>query len=170
MKKFFILCLMAFVMCSCNTEKKLMRESIETYEIYDITDFHYYWVINSYNDYIVTLKQTIYECDKKIKEESENSPYLALTPKGQVLLYNSALRKVMLEDIKEKTIDLLENATEENFTPKYYCRYEYEYHDRSCGMTIEDTKQYTKYVLLEYSNSQNAYVLHLLTDVFIMNK
>lgn len=168
MKKFFILCLMAFVMCSCNTENKLMRESIETYEIYDITDFEYYWAINSYNDYIVKLKRVISDCDREIKEESDLSPYLSLTPKGQVLLFNSALKKVMLEEIKENATYLLENATEENFTPKYYCRYEYEYYDRSCGI-IEDTKQYTKYVLLEYSNSKNTYELHLLTDIFILN-
>ena len=168
MKRFLIICLMAIVMCSCNTEKNLMRESIDNYEIYDITDFECYSVINSYNDYIVKLRQTISDCDRKIKEESENSPYLALTPKGQVLLINSTLKKMMLEEIKEKASYLLEIATEENFTPKYYCRYEYEYYDGSCGI-IEDTKQYTKYVLLEYSNSKNAYELHLLTDIFILN-
>ena len=168
MKKFFILCLMAFVMCSCNTEKKLMYESIGNYEFYDFTVFECYSVINSYNDYIVELKQTISNCDRKIKEESDLSPYLSLTPQGQVLLYNSALKKVILEEIKENAIYLLENATEENFTPKYCCRYKYEYYDRSCGI-IEDTKQYTKYVLLEYSNSKNMYELHLLTDVFILN-
>lgn len=159
---------MAFVICSCNAEKKLMRESIDNYEIYDITNFECYSVINSFNDYIVKLKETISYCDRKIKEESDNSPYLSLTPRGQLILYNSALRLLMLEEIKENAIYLLENATEENFTPKYYCRYEYEYYDRNCGL-IEDTKQYTKYVLLEYSNSKNAYELHLLTNIFITN-
>ena len=169
MKKFIVFILMAFVMCSCNTEKKLMRESIGNYEFYDIKDFEYYYAINSYDDYIIELKQIIYYCDRGIKEESDKSPYLSLTPRGIVLLYNSALRKLMLEEIKENAVHLSENTTEENFTPKYYCRYKYEYYDRSCGI-IEDTKQYTKYVLLEYSDSKNAYELHLLTDVFILNK
>ena len=168
MKKFIVFILMAFIMCSCNTEKKLMRESISNYEFYDITDFEYYYAINSYDDYVVKLKQIITDCDTGIKEESDKSPYLSLTPKGQVLLYNSALRRVMLKEIKENAVHLLENATEENFSPKYYCSYKYEYYDGSCGI-IEDTKQYTKYVLLEYSNTKNAYELHLLTDIFILN-
>lgn len=154
---------MAFMMCSCNTEKKLMRESIDNYEFYDITDFDYLYAINSYNDYIVKLKQTIADCDRNIKEilnwSSYWSSYLALTPRGDILLCNSVLRMVLLEEIKEKTIDLLENATEENFTPKFYCCYEYEYYDKG------DIIKYTKYVLLNQSN--NKYELHLLTNVFI---
>lgn len=169
MKKILFICLMAFSLCSCNTETKKMESAVYDYVSYltngddfTITEIRPSSTITNYEDYKAELEETIKKCSERIEH------YKDLLTKS---LYAQSFISTKMG---EETIDYITNIIEtyveiqanaevklsltnkDNFTPKYTYHCEY----KSKGM------KNSIWVLLEYVDYEDEYRVHLLTAGF----
>ena len=84
MKRFIILCLMALMVCSCNTTKDKMETAVIDYVSYlteggDFTitklDYCEHSTITNYEEYKTRLKEVIKDCEEEIEELKEPLSY-----------------------------------------------------------------------------------------------
>ena len=169
MKRFIIFCLIAFMVCSCDTTKNKMETAVIDYVSYlteggdfTITDMDYYEhsTITNYEEYKTELKEVINDCEEEIEKLKEPLSYslyahsLIYTKQGEETVNKIANMIKTITDIKTKAEIELSLSSAETFTPKYTYHCEYKHKGRKNSI----------WLLLEYVEYEDKYKVHLMTN------
>ena len=169
MKKFILMCLMVFMVCSCNTTKNKMETAVIDYVSYlteggdfTITEMRYceHSTITNYEEYKTKLKEVIKDCEDEIEELKVPLSYslyahsFAYTRQGEENVNKIADMIKTKIDIQAKAEVELSLSSAETFTPKYTYHCEYKHKG----------KENSIWLLLDYDKYEDKYKVHLMTN------
>ena len=176
MKKFFILCLMAFMVCSCDTTKARKEKAVTDYvsffmegEDFQIIKITEYKPIITYEEYINELNDKLKECNERLEryssweilngnlyllEELEGVPHI------ESATYSTKIIATLLHIRSDIEMAISFSTNKEYFTPKYVVNCEYKYK----GM------ENSIWLLLEYEEYFDKYKIDIMTSAYLFIK